>query len=189
MNARRHPRFRILPGRFCLGWILFVWLLPMIGSEAFAQQDARAVRTAFLYNLTKYVNWQPTQQRILIGYLGDRDTGPALEEVLDGKDVDGRSIHVLLYPGAADMLRCDVLYLAGVDAAQQRDILNRVRNKRILTVGDTDSVPRMGGMVGLVRNGDQIQLEINLDAARAAGFQISSRVLDLAVIVHSAGSD
>lgn len=188
MNGpRRGRRDSLLP--FCLQWILCVCLLFITQLTAFPQQDVRAVRTAFLYNLTKYVNWRPAQRQIVIGYLGNRDLGPALARVLDGKDVDGRTIHVLLYPGTSDFDRCDVLYLEEMDSRRLREILNQVRDKRVLTVGDTELVPRMGGMVGLVRNGDQIQLEINADAARGAGFQISSRVLDLAVIVHSARRD
>lgn len=188
MNARGSWPKAILTQR-SLRWILFVCLQALNASIALGQQDVRAVRTAFLYNLTKYVDWRPAQKQIVVGYLGDRDLGPGLEKVLEGKDVDGRKIHVVLYPGTADLQRCDVLYVAGMDPTRLREVLNRVRDKRILTVGDTDVFPHMGGMVGLVRNGDQLQLEINLDVARAAGFQISSRVLDLAVIVHSARSE
>ena len=38
-------------------------------------------------------------------------------------------------------------------------------------------------MVGLVNTGDHIQIEVNLEAAQSAGIRISSRVLNLAVIV------
>lgn len=188
MNAGS-DRAKIFRIRLWRTWARFVCLLPIGVSVAFAQQDVRAVRTAFLYNLTKYVNWQTAQKQIVIGYLGTRDLGPGFVKVLEGKNVDGRTIHVLLYPAAVDLQHCDVLYVAGMDSGPLRDILNRIRDRRVLTVGDTELVPRMGGIVGLVRNGDQIQLEINLDAARAAGFQISSRVLDLAVIVHSARAE
>jgi hypothetical protein len=41
-------------------------------------------------------------------------------------------------------------------------------------------------MVGLVRAGQQVRLEINLDAVERGKLKISSRVLSLATIVHDA---
>jgi hypothetical protein len=187
MNGGRLAR-KVRRLRFPSKLIALAFLLLIGTARDFAQEDVRAVRIAFLYNLTKYVDWQPGQKQIVIGYAGGRGSGAAVARVLEGKEVDGRPIHVVLNPAGADVERCDVLYAADPDTARVREVLTRVRAKRVLTVGETEQFPRMGGMVGLVRNGDRIQLEINLDAATAAGFRISSRVLDLAVIVHAGRS-
>jgi hypothetical protein len=152
---------------------------------AYGQQDVRAVRAAFLYNLTQYVTWPQARSGILIGYLGNSSFGSALQKIVEGKLVDGRSIHVLLDPAAPDLSRCDVVYVSG-GSRQTKSILDSLRGRPILTVGESEGFPRMGGMVGLVRVEDRIQLEINPEAARVAGLEISSRVLDLAVIVRPA---
>ena len=41
--------------------------------------------------------------------------------------------------------------------------------------------------MSLVRDADQIQIQINLVATQSAGLKLSSRVLNLAVIVRSKG--
>ncbi len=62
--------------------------------------------------------------------------------------------------------------------------LDHLRNESVLTIGDTESFPKSGGMIGLVRVGQQVQMIINLDAVERARLKISSRVLNLATIVH-----
>jgi hypothetical protein len=56
-----------------------------------------------------------------------------------------------------------------------------------LTVGESEDFIRDGGMVGLVRDADQIQIQVNLEATQAAGLRISSRLLSLAVVVRNKG--
>ena len=42
-------------------------------------------------------------------------------------------------------------------------------------------------MVGLVRSGDQIEIEVNLNALRSRQLEMSSRLLKMAVIVSANG--
>jgi hypothetical protein len=72
---------------------------------------------------------------------------------------------------------------------EARTALDRVRGKDILTIGEDDKFVRDGGMVGLVRNGDHIQIEVNLDATKAGHLKIASQLLDLAVIFHQGRRD
>jgi len=46
---------------------------------------------------------------------------------------------------------------------------------------------KLGGMINLVRNGSSIELEINPEAAQAAGLKISSRLLVVSRVVTAAG--
>ncbi|HEY6167005.1 MAG TPA: YfiR family protein, partial [Verrucomicrobiae bacterium] len=50
----------------------------------------------------------------------------------------------------------------------------------VLTVADGDGFPRSGGMVGFVREGKKVALEINLRAAQREMLKISSKLLGLA---------
>ena len=70
-----------------------------------------------------------------------------------------------------------------------RSILNRVAGRAVLTVGDSDQFVRAGGMVGLVRSGDEIEIEVNLPALRSRHLDMSSRLLKLAVLVPSRGGE
>lgn len=153
-----------------------------------AQEDERAVRAAFVFNLTKYVSWpQGHQDHLGLCVSGGGAMGPVLKQVLEGKVTDGRRINVLLRPTEIELRDCDMLYVEESSASRIRAALDRIRSKAVLTVGDTDQFTRSGGMVALVRSGDQIEIHVNLDSVHSQRLQMSSRLLNLAVIVSGNG--
>jgi hypothetical protein len=162
-------------------------LLVAMAGIATAQQDERAVRAAFLFNLTKYVSWPTSGDRLVVGVVGTGNTAEVLRQVLDGKISDGRRITVVIHSPDSDLGECDVLYVAGLAPVATKSILNRTGARAVLTVGDSDQFVRAGGMVGLVRSGDQIEIEVNLPALRSRKLEMSSRLLKLAVLVPSGG--
>jgi YfiR/HmsC-like len=141
------------------------------------------VRAAYVYNVIKFVEWPQSQSELLIGYFGTADTGDVIRALLNGRIAAGRTIRVLPSPSEQDFARCSVLYIG--EAA--RIAPGRLPLRNVLTIGETDAFARAGGMVSLVQVDDHIQLDVNVDAARAAGIEISSHLLSIAQIVHSPG--
>jgi hypothetical protein len=169
--------------QFC--WLLVFLAPPPLASLMNAQElDESAIRVAYVFNLTKYVEWPRAGNQLVIGYVGDDSMGEALEKMLAGKTSESRLIRVVLSPNNEDLEKCDVIYIADSSSRKVHAILDQLRNKSVLTVGDTESFPRSGGMIGLVRVGQQVQMIVNLDAVQRARLKISSRVLNLATIVH-----
>jgi hypothetical protein len=171
-------------------WVL-VFLLagaPVLGSRCVQAQsrDERAVRAAYVFNLIRYVEWPSPDGELTIAFVGDPATGEVMKKMLSGKTSDARTIRVVLSPSEEELQKCNVLYVAELQAGDFRKALDKVRDRNILTVGETDSFVRGGGMIGLVNTGDHIQIEANPEAAQRVGVRISSRVLNLALIVHSA---
>jgi len=152
-----------------------------------AQEDERAVRAAFVFNLTKYVSWPQPHNRLVLGVVGQGSMGAVLKQVLDGKVSDGRRIVVVLHPSDAELRDCDLLYVEESSQVTIRSILDRIRSRSVLTIGDADQFTRTGGMVALVRSGDQIEIHVNLDTLRGRQLEMSSRLLSLAVIVSGSG--
>ncbi|HMK21446.1 MAG TPA: YfiR family protein [Terriglobales bacterium] len=168
---------------------LFGWLAVGTSFSRAQQRDeraVRAVRAAYVFNLTKYVEWPEAQSEIIIGFVGDRSTGERLRDLLEGKTSGPRPIHVLLAPSEQELSRCTMLYLTEPLSARLRATLDKPDNRNILTVGEDDSFVKQHGMVGLVKVGDQIQIQVNLEETQRAGVHISSRLLELAVIYKPA---
>ncbi len=170
---------------------LSCWLCGLLAAGVFVPfvnaqvLDERAIKVAYVFNLTKYVEWPHRGNQIVIGFVGDGSMGEALEKMLAGKASDARMIRVVLSPQKEVLDQCDVLYVAYSAPNRVREVLEQLHSKSVLTVGDTESFPRDGGMIGLVRVGDQVQIQVNLEVVQGSGLKISSRVLNLATIVHS----
>ena len=161
-------------------------LAPLRLSSTAQVQDERAVRVAFVFNLTKYVEWPHPGNELVIGFVGEGTMGEMLEKMLAGKTSDSRTIRVLISPSDEQLEHCQVLYVAYASSRKIRLAVDKVHNKGILTVGDADSFAQDGGMVGLVRAHDQIQIQVNFAVTQEAQLKISSRLLSLSTIVHTA---
>jgi hypothetical protein len=145
--------------------------------------DEHAVKVAFVFNLTKYVEWPQTNNQISIGVVGDGGMGELLKSMLEGKTSESRSIHVVLSPSEAEIEHCSLIYIADPSPKRIHAVLNQVRGKSILTVGDSDTFVRQGGMVALVTVGQQVQIQIGLETAQQSRLKISSRLLNIATLV------
>lgn len=161
-----------------------MWVVSQAGAQS---RDERAVRAAYVYNLIRYVEWPAPGKELTVAFAGDVATGDVIGQLLDGKTINGQTIRVVRPGPEQDLQQCNLLYVAGAPEAEVRKILDRVKGRSVLTLGEDDGFARAGGMVALVNSGDHIRIEVNLEATQAAGIRISSRVLGLATIVHSAG--
>ncbi|MBA3912936.1 MAG: YfiR family protein [Acidobacteriales bacterium] len=182
-RSRTETRLRLLATAVCV--VVLTLSVPRAPSQI---QDERTVKAAFVFNLTKYVEWPEPAARLTVGVVGTGPMSDALQKILNGKISDGRPIIVLLLHSEDQVQQCHIVFVATA-AHPLRPMLDRIRDRPVLTVSDTDGFAQHGGMVGLVRQGDQIQLQVNLQAAQEAHLRISSRLLSLSTIVRSSGGE
>jgi hypothetical protein len=180
----RQPSGHPFGGHAFVFFVVLAALLPLLPGETAAQvHNPDAVKAAFVYNLTKYVEWRETRDELIIGFVGSGPMGRHLSS-LAGKTSESRVIYVVEFPSEEAIGNCDILFVGAISAKSRRGLLQKVQAKGILTVSDEASFTREGGMVGLVTVGDHVQLEINLGAVQAAHLKISSRLLTVAVLVN-----
>lgn len=150
-------------------------------------QNEYLLRAAYVFNLAKYIEWPQPGAEVKIGVIGEGPMGETLEKVLAQKTLGSRPIRVLLAPSDEVLETCDVVYVAQSAAKRHQAMLDHLKGHSILTIGETDAFAREGGVVGLVRVGDQLQIQINLEAARSSQLKVSSRLLNLPTVVLTGG--
>jgi len=185
----RSPRAKIVIARQVSGrgrqFLVCLTLLLFFVPAAHGQlHDERAVKAAFVFNLTKYVEWPQPGSEVVIGFMGEAQTGEMFQKMLDGKSSGSRAIRVLLFPSDQDLVRCSILYIADPSAKRIRAVLEQVRGKDVLTVGDTELFVRAGGMIGLITVGERVQIEVSLEVAQESKLKISSQLLSIATLVR-----
>jgi hypothetical protein len=79
--------------------------------------------------------------------------------------------------------QCHVLFVASSETASLARLLKAVANRPVLSVGESASFARRGGILNLTRVNGSRQVEINLDALRLSGLRINSRLLGIAKLV------
>jgi hypothetical protein len=146
------------------------------------------VKAAFIYNFAKFVEWPEgafSSGNAAIN-LCVTDEGPSMKafESVRGKTVKGREIVVGQCDEIQDIAACHILFVSSSGKKRPGQVLEAVKGRRILTVGDEKGFARLGGIINFITVDNKISFEINPDAAKRAGLEISSKLLKLAEIVR-----
>src|SRR3989442_989172 len=177
---------------------MVVLILPSVGFDAQAQDSSGSseylIKAGFIYNFANLVQWpsnafaQPDSP-IVIGILGEDPFGTILDRVLQGKKVNGRSFVVKRLKSPADLKECHILFVSSSEMTRLAEAIHLVKGMPILTIGEIPGFAKRGGIINLVLEDNKVRFEINVEAAKEADLNISSRLLALARIVQESPSD
>ena len=152
------------------------------------------IKAGFTYNFAKLMDWpasafpQPNSP-IIIGILGADPFGGTLDEVLQGKKVNGRDFLVKHLKWGADLKDCNILFVSSSERMHLDELFHLIKGLPILTIGEMPGFAQRGGMINFVIEDDKVHFEINVEAAKQGDITISSRLLALARIVQPVPSD
>ena len=180
----RGPDFAI---RLGVGLLLASVLVDRAPGQEIAEYEVKA---AYLYNFAKFVDWPPhsfanSGSPIVICVLGEDPFGGALREAVHGKTVAGRRLAVREITALLGARGCHILFIGSGEWRRSHPALSNLSGSGLLTVGETAGFTASGGIIGLKLEGGRIRFQINLEAARQAPIQISSKLLSLAEIVKT----
>jgi len=152
-------------------------------------QDVTEVtlKGAFLFNFARFTEWpadalQP-DTTVSACVFGDRAVADAFAKTVKGKQLAGRAIAVTTIAANESIPPCHLLYLSGVAEARIAEIVSTLRDTPVLTVSDSDTFTKRGGIVQIFVESGKMKFRINSRSARRARLQLSSRLLALAEVV------
>jgi hypothetical protein len=140
------------------------------------------VKAAFLYNFAQFVEWPPgafetPESPLVIGILGLDPFGEILDAMVQGEKVNGHPLVVERFRTIGDVKRCHILFISGSEGPRTEQIAAALQGRSVLSVCDWEGLARRGAMVRFVMERNRVRLRINLESAKAAGLNISSKLL------------
>ena len=177
------PRLR---ASFALGGIVFMLslLMGLAGGEELHTRNPHEVMANYLRVLPAYVEW-PTNtfaspdEPWRIGILGTDPFGELLEKTLRDRQVAGRGFEIWHATELANLPKCEIIFIAGKDADDIKEILRALDSRPVLTVSEHDNFLTLGGIIELQAR-DTVRMAINLDHAQAAHLKIPRKMLEVA---------
>lgn len=147
------------------------------------------IKAAYIYNFINYIDWPENAfpapgGTITIGVVGDSPFNAALN-VLNGKQVKGRSLVLKQINDPKDLDQCQIVFISSSEKARLPELLGKLKDSRVLTVSEIDGFAQQGGIINFISEHNKVRFEINPDAARRLGLNISSELLKLAKLVKS----
>lgn len=163
-------------------------LILLTAAVALAQSSAPTeyqVKATWLLNFLQFTEWPAAaftnaNTPIRIGVLGDDPFGAVLDQTVQGETINNRKLVVLRSRRVEDLKDCQLLFISKSEKPRLTEILRGLESASVLTVSETESFARIGGIINFYLEGKKVRFEINAAAARRKGIKISSQVLDLA---------
>lgn len=176
--------------------IAILMMLLAQAHHAWAQDSEQSseylIKAGYIYNFAKLVEWpasafaQPDSP-IVIGIVGTDPFGPIIDKVLEGKKVNGHSFVIKRLKPTADVKECHILFVGTSLGPHVADTIRLTRGTPILTISEIPGFADRGGIINLTLEQNKVRFEVNVDAAKQADLNISSRLLVLAKVIQQPG--
>jgi hypothetical protein len=164
------------------GLALLVCLLLLPGTMQANTLSEDSIKASYLLNFMKYTEWPAMaliSNELRVCSLEAQPLSGKLAG-LQGRQIQGRKIHVSTSVNSEAWSDCHLLYLSGVEKIRLDSVLRSLAKTPVLTVGDSADFTQDGGMIGLKLRAGRVRFNINLGAARRAELNLSSQLLKLA---------
>lgn len=168
---------------FVLG-IVLLQSFPAAGQRPSEYQ----VKAAFLYNFPNFIEWPAetspdTVTTLTIGILGNDPFGNAFEPFAE-KTIKGRQVVVRRSSRLQELPICQILFICDSEKKYLPQILEHLKGRSVLTVGETEGFAQSGVIANFVLQDNKVRFEINVAAAERAGLKFGAKLLKLALIVQ-----
>jgi hypothetical protein len=158
-----------------------------VGTHADTPASEYAVKAAIVFKIAKFVSWPETagsgDTSALSICLPEGDPiGPSID-ALSGEKIQGRRIEVQRLSTINTVTsECEILYMSRPTVERHGQLLNRIAEAPVLTIGDSRNFVNSGGIIALEIRQSRVQFAINVRASQRAGLDISAQLLQLATI-------
>jgi len=146
------------------------------------------LKAAYLYQFTKFTQWPDNlfidkNTPIQICILGRNPFGKSLDG-FSGKTSQNRDLTIRHLSSLQKISGCHVVYISRSEDKKLPHILKKIAHSPVLSVSDINNFAERGGIIGFIPKQRKVGIEINVEASRTAGAKISSKLLEIATLVH-----
>lgn len=174
-NRRFRTRKRFRAALFCLTLAAFC---AMTHAESGSES---ALKTAFLYNFFKFINWPESVVNQLQAYQLCTTSNDGLGNsliVLENKRIGDIPLQIHRNVSGSALKDCHLVFIgAGENAG---NISRELKGLPIATISDRNNFIEQGGMIGLIEDDNRLGFELNLDATNISGLHLNAQLLKLA---------
>jgi len=142
------------------------------------------LKAAFVYNFIVYPEWPAaTGSSLNLCVHGSDPFGKEIDG-LQGKVAAGRTLALQRKAAGEALKDCQIVFVTASMLDGLPRVLDSLRGHPVLTVADSAGAMRRGVMLNMNMVQGKVTFEANLQAARSAGLDLSSKLLRLATEVQ-----
>jgi hypothetical protein len=172
--------------RMALMLLAAVWAMSPAARAAESYSED-AVKAAFLYRFTGYVDW-PAQAaadpQFIIAVLDADGVAAELGRLLQNRQIQNRPAQVRSIKNIRELDGAHMLYIGGSHRDDLRRLISSVAGRPVLVVTNADGGLDAGSSVNFLLIDQRVRFEISLDAAQGSGLRVASELLAVAIRVR-----
>ncbi|UII32016.1 YfiR family protein [Fulvivirga ulvae] len=159
---------------------LLVAFLVAASLQSNAQATDDQVKTVFVFNFTRYIQWPTNESDFTIGILGnDAALEKAFLDMASKKSTSTKKIIIKSFTSASEAGNCDILYIPKDHSAQFSQVKAKDL-KNVLIITEKAGLGRQGSGINFIEVDGKMRFEINKGEIERAGLKVSSQLLGLA---------
>jgi len=169
--------------RMWLGALSLFGLLSFPPGAPAQERPEYRLKAAFLYNFVLFTEWPADVGTTLNLCIYGQDPFGKEVDVLQGKAAAERIIAIQRKHAGDSLKGCHVVFIGAAAIGSLPSVLAELRDSAVLTVADSPGAARQGVALNMAVAQNRVSFEANLQAARAARINLSSKLLRLATEV------
>ena len=132
--------------------VLFIIIgLSLISNQGFAQKFSKhEIKSAYIHNVIRFIKWPSDKTILTVCIVGENDFTVVLKSKLENQKLGSRTIKIVDNDSKENYTNCDIIFFAKDERFNHPEILKRIRNHSILSIGENDSFCGHGGIINFV---------------------------------------
>jgi hypothetical protein len=162
---------------------LALFFLVMSLAPAFAQNYK--MHSVFIYSFTRYVQWPDAynQGEFEILVLGESPILNELKAMAQAKKVGDRAIKVTKIKSAAEIRKCNMLFVPAEHADGIAQIMEKVNQQSILVISEAEGSGSKGSDINFIVKDGKLAFELNQMSVNKQGLKVSNELTRLAILI------
>ncbi len=165
-------------------WLLIFFLATISFAQASFSDDAleteRRVRSAFIYQFTKLVEWPTKPGDFIISVIEDDELLAILTNTVADKTVGSRKIKVQSAKWAEVVLSPpDIVIFPKVESSFHKAVIKKLAGKPCLVVSYSEGLGAAGAAINFIIIDQKMKIEVNMGAAMANSLTVNQTIIKL----------
>lgn len=152
------------------------------------QANEYDVKAAYIYNFTKYINWNQdfnNSSSFSIGIYGNSPIKESLKEISQTKSFQNKKVVIKQYDNLEDLEKCHIVYVpVSTNSQKLKSVLSHQNCTNSLVITEKEGNIQYGSVINFVTIENKIKFEISLKEAKARELETSSQLLKMALKVY-----
>lgn len=144
------------------------------------------VKSAFIYQFTKYIEWCPDYQTgdFVIGVLGDSPIIGELNTISQNKKVVNQAIIVKRFSDVQDISKCNILFIAEDMNNYFSSVCSKLNSTCTVIICEKEGMAQNGAAINFVENEGKIFFELNKHAFSSRLLKVNNQLSNLAKVSY-----